>query len=112
MKELELISLSENENKIKQISDATNIAREKLKLLKKLNISSQKGTLLFDIESKILNYENQGELKLFDQFAQNFENLIKLCLIYNKEDEIYNSLAGGSSNESKKTIIYKMIKIA
>ena len=102
MKELELISLSENENKIKQISDATNIAREKLKLLKKLNISSQKGTLLFDIESKILNYENQGELKLFDQFAQNFENLIKLCLIYNKEDEIYNSLAGGSSNESKK----------
>ena len=103
MKELELISLSENENKIKQISDATNIAREKIKLLKKLNINNQKGTLLFEIESKLTNYENQGELKLFDQFAQNFETLIKLCLIYNKEEEIYNSLAGGSSNESKKT---------
>jgi len=102
MKELELISLSENENKIKQISDSTNIAREKIKLLKKLNISSQKGTLLYEIESKLINYENQGEIKLIDQFGQNFEKLIKLCLIYNKEDEIYNSLAGGSSNESKK----------
>ena len=102
MKELELISLSENENKIKQISDSTNIAKEKIKLLKKLNISSQKGTLLFDIENKIINYENQGELKLNDQFGQNFEKLIKLCLIYNKEDEVYNSLAGGSSTESKK----------
>ena len=102
MKELELISLSENENKIKQISDSTNIAREKIKLLKKLNISSQKGTLLYEIESKLINYENQGEIKLIDQFGQNFEKLIKLCLIYNKEDEVYNSLAGGSSTESKK----------
>ena len=102
MKELELIALSENENKIKQISDSTNIAREKIKLLKKLNIGSQKGTLLYEIEAKIINYENQGELKLIDQFGQNFDKLIKLCLIYNKEDEIYNSLAGGSSIESKK----------
>ena len=102
MKELELISMSENENKIKQISDLTNIAKEKIKLLKKFNINSQKGTLLYEIENKIKNYENQGELKLNDQFAQNFENLIKLCLIYNKEDEIYNSLAGGSSSGNKK----------
>ena len=102
MKELELISMSENENKIKQISDSTNIAKEKIKLLKKFNISSQKGTLFYEIENKIKNYENQGEVKLNDQFTQNFENLIKLCLIYNKEDEIYNSLAGGSSSENKK----------
>jgi molecular chaperone GrpE (heat shock protein) len=102
MKELELISMSENENKIKQISDLTNIAKEKIKLLKKFNINSQKGTLLYEIENKIKNYENQGEVKLNDQFAQNFENLIKLCLIYNKEDEIYNSLAGGSSSGNKK----------
>ena len=60
IKELELISLSENENKIKQLSDSTNIAREKIKLLKKLNISSQTGTLLYEIETKIINYENQG----------------------------------------------------
>ena len=102
MKELELIALSENENKIKQISDSTNIAREKIKLLKKLKIGSQKGTLLYEIENKIIIYENQGELKLIDQFGQNFEKLIKLCLIYKKEDEVYNSLTGGSSTESKK----------
>ena len=102
MKELELISLSENENKIKQISDSNNIAKEKIKLLKKLNISYHKGTLLYEIESKLKNYENQGEMKLNDQFAQNFEKLIKLCLIYNKEDQIYNSLAGWSREESKK----------
>ena len=106
MKELDLISLSENENKIKQISDSTNIAKEKIKLLKKININVQKGTLLYEIENKIKTYENQGEVKLFDQFAQNIENLIKLCLIYNKEDEIYNSLAGGSSIENKKN--YKL----
>ena len=105
MKELELISISENDNKIKQISDSTNIAKEKIKLLKKLNINSQKGTLLYEIENKIKNYENQGEVKLNDQFTQNFENLIKLCLIYKKEDEIYNSLAGGSSSENKKEYI-------
>ena len=32
MKELELISMSENENKIKQISDMTDVAREKIKI--------------------------------------------------------------------------------
>ena len=101
MKELEIISSSENENKIKQISDLTYKAREKIKLLKKFKINSQKGTVLYEIESKLLNYENLGEVKLNDQFAQNFEKLLKLCLIYSKDEEIYNAVTGGSSSENK-----------
>ena len=76
MKQLKFISLSENENKIKQISDSTNIAKEKIKLLKQYNIKSIKGNLLHEIENKITNYENQGELKLNDQLMENFERLI------------------------------------
>ena len=106
MKQLKFISLSENENKIKQISDSTNIAKEKIKLLKKYNIKNIKGNLLHEIENKIANYENQGELKLNDQLMENFERLINLTLIYNKEDEIYNIVIKSSSdNNNKKSYI-------
>ena len=103
MKQLKFISLSENENKIKQISDSTNIAREKIKLLKSYNIKSQKGNLIYEIENKIINYENESELRLNDQLAENFERLINLTLIYNKDDEIYNIVINSSdSNNNKK----------
>ena len=101
MKKLKFISLSDNENKIKQISDQTNIAKEKIRLLKAYNIKIQKGTIFFDIESKIMNYENQGEMKLNDQLSQNFERLINLTLIYNQNDEIYNVITQGSESNKK-----------
>ena len=110
MKELELISMSENENKIKQISDMTDVAREKIKFLKAYNLSNQKGTLLYEMENKILSYENQGELKLNEQFAQNFKNLFSLCLIYNKNEEVYNTPAGGSGTENKKNYNFEIEK--
>ena len=100
MKQLKFISLSENDNKIKQISDSTNVAREKLKLLKKYGVKSQKGNVIFEIESKIQTYENEGEIKLNDQLAENFERLINLTLEnntsqnfkYNEEDfELINT---------------------
>ena len=102
MKQLELIAFSENDNKIKQISDSTNVAKEKIKLLKKFNLNTQKSSLFQEINNKIKIYENQGELKLNDQLAHNFENLINLCFIYSKNDEIKNNVAGGSGNENKK----------
>ena len=108
MKKLKFISLSENENKIKQISDSTNIAKEKIKLLKKYNVKSQKGNLIYEIENKVANYENQGELKLNDQLSENFERLINLTLIYNKEEEIYNLVINSSSDSSKK--VYNLSK--
>ena len=102
MKKLKFISLSENENKIKQISDLTNIAKEKVKLLKDYNIKNQKGNLLHEIEKKIYNYENQGEMRLNDQLSQNYERLINLTLIYNKEDELYNIVINSSENNNNK----------
>ena len=50
MKELKFISLSDNDNKIKQISDLTNIAKEKIKLLKKYGVKSIKGNVMYEIE--------------------------------------------------------------
>ena len=102
MKQLKFISLSENDNKIKQISDSTNIAREKIKLLKKFGVKSQKGNVMFEIENKILSYENEGEIKLNDQLAENFERLINLTLIYDKNDEIFNKIIANSENANKK----------
>ena len=103
MKQLKFISLSENDNKIKQISDSTNVAREKLKLLKKYGVKSQKGNVIFEIESKIQTYENEGEIKLNDQLAENFERLINLTLIYDQKDEIYNKIIKNSDIINKKS---------
>ena len=110
MKQLKFITFSENENKIKQISDSTNIAKEKIKLLKKYNIKSNNKNLIYDIENKIANYENQGELKLNDQLAENYERLFNLTLIYNKEDEIYNIVLKSSNNNNANKKIYKLDK--
>ena len=103
MKQLKFISLSENDNKIKQISDSTNVAREKLKLLKKYGVKSQKGNVIFEIESKIQTYENEGEIKLNDQLAENFERLINLTLVYDQRDEIYNKIIKNSDIINKKS---------
>ena len=107
MKKLKFISLSENENKIKQISDLTNIAKEKIKLLKTYNIKSKNKNVIYDIENKIINYENQGELKLNDQLAENYERLFNLTLIYDKEEEIYNIILKSSDTDKK---MYKLNK--
>ena len=90
MKELELISLSENENKIKQISDSTNIAKEKIKLFKKYN-NNIKSNLITEVENKIMKYESQGEENLNDKFAENVEKLIQKCLIYDKTKDLISS---------------------
>ena len=108
MKQLKIISESDNDNKIKQISDSTNVAKEKVKLLKKYDIKSQKGNLIYEIDHKLINYENQGELRLNDQLAENFERLFNLTLIYNKDDEKHNVIIASSDNSNKKK--YNLIK--
>ena len=102
MKQLKFISLSDNDNKIKQISDSTNIAREKMKLLKKYGVKSIKGNIIYEIENKILSYENEGEIKLNDQLSENFERLINLTLVYDKNDEAYNKIINNADNVNKK----------
>ena len=108
MKKLKFISLSDNDNKIKQISDLTNIAKEKIKLLKKYGFKSIKGNVMSEIEIKILSYENEGEIKLNDQLAENFERLIDLTLVYDKNDEVFDKIINKSENINKKS--YKTIK--
>ena len=102
MKQLKIISESDNDNKIKQISDSTNVAKEKVKLLKKYGIKTQKGNLMYEIENKLTSYENQGELRLNDQLAENLERLFNLTLIYNKDEEKHNVIIVSSDDKNNK----------
>ena len=102
MKELKFISLSDNDNKIKQISDLTNIAKEKIKLLKKYGVKSIKGNVMYEIEIKILSYENEGEIKLNDKLAENFQRLFDLTLVYDKNDEVFDKIINKTENINKK----------
>ena len=102
MKQLKIISESDNDNKIKQISDSTNVAKEKVKLLKKYGIKNQKGNLMYEIENKLTSYENQGELRLNDQLAENLERLFNLTLIYNKDEEKHNVIIVSSDDKNNK----------
>ena len=102
MKELKFISLSDNDNKIKQISDLTNIAKEKIKLLKKYGVKSIKGNVMYEIEIKILSYENEGEIKLNDKLAENFQRLFDLTLVYDKNDEAFDKIINKAENINKK----------
>ena len=102
MKKLKFISLSDNDNKIKQISDLTNIAKEKIKLLKKYGVKSIKGNVMYEIEIKILSYENEGEIKLNDKLAENFQRLFDLTLVYDKNDEVFDKIINKAENINKK----------
>ena len=101
MIELNLISLSENENKIKEISDSTNIAKEKIKSLKKYN-NNLKNNLIIEVENKIIKYESLGEENLNDKFAENVEKLIQKCLIYDKANDLISNNFN-EKNENKKS---------
>ena len=72
-------------------------------------MKSQKGNVMLEIENKILSYENEGEIKLNDQLAENFERLINLTLSYDKNDEIFNKII--SNIENAKKIVCNILNI-
>ena len=92
MQELRNIALSHSENKIKEVNDAINIARD---YLKKFNIKynkDKKYKIITEIEKILQQYENQGEENLNDQFNFNIKKLINNCLIYyDKGTDIQNN---------------------
>ena len=82
IKKLKEISMSESENKIKEINDILNILRD---IMKKFNTGYNKDKNLkciTEIEKIIQQYENQGEENLNEQLCFNIKKLINNCLIY------------------------------
>ena len=119
MQELRNIALSHSENKIKELNDAINVARD---YLKKFNIKynkDKKYKIITEIEKILQQYENQGEENLNDQFNFNIKKLINNCLIYydkgtdiqnneenNKNEKINTKWDLSKENDLKNKIIF------
>ena len=105
MKQLKFISLSENDNKIKQISDSTNVAREKLKLLKKYGVKSQKGNDNDVNSANDTEKREAGLTGLMKKYNPNYETKMKIiddALSQIEEQPVFNIY---SSPTKKKTIL-------
>ena len=101
MKDLRNITLSQSENKIKEVNDAINIVKDHLK---KFNIKynkEKKYKFVSEIEKIIQQYENQGEENLNDQFNFNIKKLINNCLIYFDKG---NDIQENEENNNNKAI--------
>ena len=93
---------NKNEDIIKEISKYTNLAKEKIKYLRKI-FNKRKCKFLSSAENIINIYENKGELNLIEQFTSNIKKLIENCLIYNKKYELSEDKSKNENNEINNT---------
>ena len=101
MIDLRDISLSQSENKIKEVNDAINLVKDNLKIFNNKYNKEKKLKFVSEIEKIIQQYENQGEENLNDQFNFNIKKLINNCLLYfDKGNE--NQMSDENNNESEK----------
>ena len=86
VKLLDIILLSDDYHKIKEISNKITDIKSKIKSYKENFKKKAKFKLLKNIENKIKSYENKGEERMLIQFGLNVEKLLNNCLLYKKED--------------------------
>ena len=86
LKNLSVIT-NKNESNIKEIGEYTNLAKEKIELLKKY-FKNKECKFLISIEKIVNIYENKSQLNLIQQFISNVKILIESCLIYDKDNKI------------------------
>ena len=79
-----IIEESESENKIQEISDLINMIRNKIKVMKNKDIFKSL-KIISEMEKELINYENRGEEFLIIEFNKIINNLIQLCLVYDKK---------------------------
>ena len=101
MKDLRNITLSQSENKIKEVNDAINVVKDHLKKFNMKYNKEKKYKFVSEIEKIIQQYENQGEENLNDQFNFNIKKLINNCLIYFDKG---NDIQGNEENNNNKVI--------
>ena len=78
---------NKNQNIIMEINRYTNLAKDKIKYLKKV-LGNKKCSFLISAESIINVYENKTELNLIEQYTSNVKKLIEICIVYNKKNEL------------------------
>ena len=101
MKDLRNITLSQSENKIKEVNDAINVVKDHLKKFNMKYNKEKKYKFVSEIEKIIQQYENQGEENLNDQFNFNIKKLINNCLIYFDKG---NDIQENEENNNNKAI--------
>ena len=86
-KELRNIEESDNDNKIKELSNILEKGRNIIKQLRK-NDKLRKLNAINDIEKYFLNYENKGEENLVLEFSKYVQRIFENCLIFDKKNFI------------------------
>ena len=93
VKQLDLILISDDYFKIRDISNKISDIKARIKKYKETYKIKSRFKIFKNIESKIKSYESKGEERMFNQFTLNMEKLLNNCLLYKSDDfnEIKNS---------------------
>ena len=93
VKQLDIILISDDYYKIRDISNKISEIKSKIKAYRETFKIKQRFKVFRNIENKIKTYESKGEERMIEQFSINIEKLLDNCLIYKKEnmDKIKNS---------------------
>ena len=93
VKQLDLILISDDYFKIRDISNKISDIKARIKKYKETYKIKSRFKIFKNIESKIKSYESKGEERMFNQFTLNIEKLLNNCLLYKSDDfnEIKNS---------------------
>ena len=86
VKQLDIILISDDYYKIRDISNKISDIKSKIKSYKETFKIKSRLKLFKNIENKIKTYENKGEERMLNQFSLNIEKLFNICLLYKKED--------------------------
>ena len=99
VKQLDIILLSDDYYKIRDISNKITDIKTKIKAYRETFKVKARFKVLKNIENKIKTYENKGEERMLNQFSLNVERLLNNCLIYKKEDMDYITSSGETDKE-------------
>ena len=86
VKQLDIILISDDYYKIRDISNKISEIKSKIKAYRQNFKIKTRFRIFKNIENKIKTYESKGEERMIQQFYLNIENLLNHCLIYKKED--------------------------
>ena len=99
VKQLDIILLSDDYYKIRDISNKISDIKTKIKAYRETFKVKARLKILKNIENKIKTYENKGEERMLNQFSLNIERLLNKCLIYKKEEMDIISKSGEIDKE-------------
>ncbi len=100
VKQLDIILISDDYYKIRDISNKISDIKSKIKKYRETFKIKRGFKTLKNIENKIKTYENKGEERMINQFGINIERLLSKCLLY-KEEDMNNIIKSGNIDKTK-----------